>query len=204
MRVERQDLVNRSWDELRELPKPYFYNYPHMPGADLVFFEQELEAAVKRSEGRPVSILEWGTGGSTVYFSKLLEKWNAPYRWLGVETNPEWAVNICKRSGSFVEMVLFDRGIRDLRAYRGKVDLEEYIKYPSTRNDFYDLILVDGRCRRRCLLETPSLLHLNGVVLLHDSDRPYYHCALNVLPGRFIENTAWWKGVRESAVIPAR
>jgi hypothetical protein len=48
--------------------------------------------------------------------------------------------------------------------------------YPETpgRVDKYDLIFVDGREREKCLYVAKARLNPDGVVILHDAERPNY------------------------------
>jgi hypothetical protein len=81
-----------------------------------------------------------------------------------------------------------------LRAFREDrhVDMDEYVNFPGQQNRRYDIILVDGRKRRRCLLEAAKLLKNDGVVLLHDAWRPYYNCAFDHFQsGRRIGDILW-------------
>ncbi|MEU7484270.1 carbohydrate binding domain-containing protein [Streptomyces sp. NPDC042319] len=74
-------------------------------------------------------------------------------------------------------------------------DLDDYVDHPakvSRGPGEYDVVLVDGRKRRRCLLAARQLLGDRTAVLLHDAGRPYYHCALKTYPaGRFIGDELW-------------
>ena len=52
--------------------------------------------------------------------------------------------------------------------------------------------MVDGRKRRRCLLEASALLSDSGIVVLHDAWRTYYQCALETYPfARHIGDELW-------------
>jgi hypothetical protein len=54
----------------------------------------------------------------------------------------------------------------------------------------YDAIIVDGRMRRRCLLQARGLLRSDtSTVILHDADRAYYHPAL--AGGKFGPRRVW-------------
>ncbi|WP_052865333.1 carbohydrate binding domain-containing protein [Streptomyces niger] len=74
-------------------------------------------------------------------------------------------------------------------------DLDDYVSHPAKLSGTpgeYDVFLVDGRKRRRCLLTARQLLGDRTAVLLHDAGRPYYHCALDTYPaGRFIGDELW-------------
>ena len=78
-----------------------------------------------------------------------------------------------------LKLVVFDKG--EIGSYRKEEDrlakMADYITYPSTLNMRFDLVLLDGRMRRRCLLEAAKLMTDNGITFLHDAYRKYYHCA---------------------------
>ena len=53
-------------------------------------------------------------------------------------------------------------------------DLSEYINYPTTQGKF-DLIIIDGRGRKDCVVVAKDLLTENGILILHDANREWYH-----------------------------
>ena len=55
------------------------------------------------------------------------------------------------------------------------LDLDEYIDFPSTLNIKFNFILVDGRKRAECLKRASTILASNGVAVLHDAEREWYH-----------------------------
>lgn len=59
--------------------------------------------------------------------------------------------------------------------------------YPETpgRLDKYDLIFVDGKEREKCLYVSRSRLNENGVVILHDAERPNYQEMINSFKFQF-------------------
>lgn len=42
----------------------------------------------------------------------------------------------------------------------------------------FDVMIIDGRFRRRCLLVAKEVLAKGGVVFLHDAQKPRYHLSL--------------------------
>ncbi|MEA5510261.1 hypothetical protein VB715_10855 [Crocosphaera sp. UHCC 0190] len=71
---------------------------------------------------------------------------------------------------------------------------DAYVGLPSKLNQKYDIILVDGRYRRRCLIESASLMKPDGITLLHDAWRTYYHCAFTDFKHHRRIGEAWWIG----------
>jgi Methyltransferase domain len=82
--------------------------------------------------------------------------------------------------------VVFDAG--DLRPFDPdrdddrRADLDDYVALPASLDRRFDIVVVDGRKRRRCLLEASSLLTDSGIVVLHDAWRSYYQCAFDTYP----------------------
>ena len=144
-------------------------------------------------------ILEWGSGGSTVHFTDFLKNRGIAYEWLSLEYNKDWYGEIRKlKSGDpRAKIVLFDVGNAELKQRHANMD--DYVSYPAKLGEKYDFILVDGRKRRRCLLEAKKLLLPGGVVVLHDAERKYYHCAFSRFPYSRFLRTSLWVGKNEPA-----
>lgn len=151
-----------------------------------------LERALLAQKGRPLRILEWGSGGSTVYFTKFLQKHGIAYEWISLEYNKRWAETVTAglEGDPHTRVVLFDVG--NDQVLQRDIPMNEYVDYPRTLGVQFDFILVDGRKRRRCLIEARSLVAPSGVVVCHDAERHYYQCAFSVYPrGRFVTSRVW-------------
>ncbi len=150
------------------------------------------------SYGPHVDVLEWGSGGSTVYYTKFLREKGVSYTWTSVEYNKRWyeRVSDLVKSDPNTKLVLFDVGNDVLR--QRDLPMDEYVNYPATLGKKYDVIFVDGRKRRRCVLEAARLLNPRGVVLLHDARRTFYHCAFAAYPdSRILLWSGLWQGKLE-------
>lgn len=166
---------------------------PQMSPEEILRVEQAL-----LHHGSHVDVLEWGVGGSTVYFTQLLRKQGISYTWTGIEYNREWYARIIEllKNDPHVHLVLFDVG--NTANKQRDVPMDEYVAYPATLGKKFDVIVVDGRKRRRCLLEAAKLLKPGGVVLLHDARRSHYHCAFRVYPdSRMLLWSGLWQGKLE-------
>lgn len=141
-----------------------------------------------------IHILEWGSGGSTVYFTEFLKEIGVPYEWISIEYNKRWheKVKNAVAHDPNIEVVLFDVGNDQLKQVDNPMD--EYVGYPTTLDNKFDMVLVDGRKRRRCVLEAKKNLAPEGVVFLHDAQRKYYHCALGTFPNRRFVAMFLWQG----------
>lgn len=100
--------------------------------------------------------LEWGSGGSTVYFPKL----NPYLHWLSVEHNGNWVKKIAPElpDNATVVWVPEDEWYVDC------------VKHSRT----FGFILIDGLHRERCLEIAREIVSEDGVVLLHDAGRQEY------------------------------
>ncbi len=168
--------------------------YPQMQPQEIAVIEKIL-LSFKHS----VDVLEWGSGGSTVYFTEFLQKHGADYTWLSLEYNKEWYEKVfhAVKDDSRTSLVLFDVGNTKLK--QNDLPMNEYVNYPRALGKKYDFILVDGRKRRRCLLEARQLLKPGGRVILHDARRTYYHSAFVSFPDRqILLFSGLWQGRLEA------
>jgi len=166
---------------------------PQMSREEVLVIEKALS-----SKGPFIDVLEWGSGGSTVYFTQFLASKNISYTWTSIEYNKVWYGRVLEevRVDKNVNLILFDVGNTELK--QRSLPMNEYVSYPSTLEKKYDVIFVDGRKRRRCLLEAYKLLKSGGLVFLHDARRTYYHCAFSFYPDRRILLwTGLWQGKLE-------
>jgi hypothetical protein len=175
-----------------------------------------------RATPEPLRIVEWGSGRSSLHYSSLLRELGVPFHWMSIEYDRGFfektiAPEIAGRSDvtvtdaiavppsdwprpgpadQLLEFVLFDAGqlspFEADRAADRLADLDAYVTHPGRRGGRLHFALVDGRKRRRCLLEAAGLLAPGGVALLHDCYRFYYQCAWeSFTSGRRIGEMLW-------------
>ena len=189
-----EDIRGFTRNDILSKPMTHFERYPCMPGADVVELERLL-AYRMHSTSYPLSILEWGLGGSTVYFTEYLRKIHDQWSWLTIEHDRNWYDKVVPNLGSNVEVWLFDKCGADPR--ERQVDMTDYVEAPcrAVPVKTFDIIVVDGRYRRRCLLTAAKSLRPSGICLLHDADRDYYRSAYSHFKthGK-IPGTQWWYG----------
>ena len=104
-------------------------------------------------------VFEWGSGGSTVFFSSLVKSW------VSYEHDPEWIKKVQKEMVGNTRVVLVK-------------EKKHYIN-PEGR---YDFILIDGLHRKECLHKAMTMLKPGGSILLHDSERLEYKDWVNDFP----------------------
>jgi hypothetical protein len=126
-------------------------------------------------------MLEWGAGGSTVWFANHLP---AGATLTSVEHDPKWFQAVQERLGSVPNVRLL------LREATGRLGANATIEEEDPRHlqsfihavdgEEFDVIVVDGNARGDCLRQAQSLLAPGGVVLLHDAQRAWYDDAKKI------------------------
>ena len=145
-------------------------------------------------------VLEWGSGGSTLYFPQMVNNyvsiehdviWYDKLK-LDVPHNCEYH-HVPMHSQRLDDML--DPQAEDAMLCAGDTELRDGITYWQTRGHFdwhcgidyikkplslehqnYDVIFIDGRCRSMCAYLATHLLKDEGYVLVHDFiPRQYYH-----------------------------
>jgi hypothetical protein len=107
-------------------------------------------------ERKPHRVLEWGSGGSTMYWPRMFPSID----WVSVEHNPDYARALKGKITSNVTLL--------------QLDFPSYHELTPKKAGMFDLIIVDGRKRVRCLNIGRDLLVHGGTVLLHDAGRERY------------------------------
>jgi hypothetical protein len=64
-------------------------------------------------------------------------------------------------------------------AYDDNSNIDDYVNHPLTLENQFDLIIIDGRFRRRCLLTAREAVAADGLVVLHDAQKVHYHSSLS-------------------------
>lgn len=123
----------------------------------------------------PDSVMfEWGSGGSTQHFSKLVK------RIYSIENNKEWYSKVSETLQEVDNATLYYiPGEPSSTFYHQSTyeDYREYIDAIEVPNEQFDLILVDGRARRLCAYKALEYLKQDGVLVIHDwCERPPYWC----------------------------
>lgn len=165
---------------------------PLMNKREIAYFKKFLLHYGK--DGRKVRVLEWGSGGSTIYYTLFLRQNKIPYLWRSIEYNKGWyeKVRDMVKDDPSTKIELFDVENNALR--QRTLPMNEYVDFPKTLNEKFDIIFVDGRKRRRCVLLARELISPDGVVLLHDAQRRHYQCAFTVYPNETFLSTHLWCG----------
>ncbi|MDX1995231.1 MAG: hypothetical protein SF029_22805 [bacterium] len=204
-----------------------------MSAKDGDLLESVLLDTARKTEGR-LRVLEWGSGKSTLYFTKMLAQSGIAFEWVALEhdrryfqdylsprfqqevnipvkvffcdqgkVTPYAAWNTEAQSSSGIQLVVFDYGL--LNPYRRpedrRVNMDDYISYPASLEQPFDIIMVDGRKRRRCLLQALEIAGEKTIVFCHDAHRAYYHCAFNQYSHHRLIGDWLWVGSRSKQVV---
>lgn len=178
---------------------------PYMPIADIRALETVL---LELPAHRRLRIFEYGSGGSSIHFPRFLRERGLCFIWFSLEHDPEWADWVCrgleKHALHDVHLLLttvphvaparLNRTAhrRNMVKDGRRFDYGAYTETPGRIFRGYDLILVDGRDRKRCLETAIPLLRPGGFVAFHDAQRDYYRCALERHPeGTFRTPKLW-------------
>jgi len=145
-------------------------------------------------------VLEWGSGTSTIYFSKIVKQF------VSVEHNMEWYNFVSSQIADNVEYYYvaphgfkndeeLDKNAPDLLCRANDPVLVDGITHWKTRDGFdwhcgidyirkplelehrnYDAVIVDGRCRVFCAYIAQYLIKDGGYLIFDDfNPRQYYH-----------------------------
>ena len=124
-------------------------------------------------------VLEFGSGSSTLWFAKHTKNL------VSVEHHPDWfkkigELLISKSECNTVNLILHERPY--------------YTICNQFPDNYFDLILVDGRNRSGCIKHSIRTLKRGGVLMLDNAERRYYRKAIKLLRG--------WKTVRTTQREP--
>ena len=136
---------------------------PYMPKFEIAMMDAVF--ALKR----PMRVLEFGAGGSTVRWSKG----SSIDSWLSVEHDSKWYERVSTVTSANVHLRM-----------AASDSAQSYMKLITNRGGQFDLIFVDGLYRVECVKASPQWLAPHGVVILHDAIRTEYAGAWDVYPHR--------------------
>ena len=106
--------------------------------------------------GRESSVLEYGSGMSTIWYATIVS------RVCSVEDDQVWYERIAD---------LIERRQLNNVTYHLAASADEYCSFMADNPRRYDLIVVDGSWRSRCMAEAINLLLPGGVLYLDTSDQ---------------------------------
>lgn len=170
--------LRRKPQKIYLLPKwlwTCLFGMPHKVGYPWFSFEavEWLEKFLKKD----MRVFEWGSGGSTVYYSQKADSV------ISVESSPEWYKNVSealKKRNITNCLYLLKEPKASVApnypttdsSYQG-LDFEDYCRaidgYPDGH---FDLVSVDGLARPFCIKHALKKIKPGGFLLLDDSEQP--------------------------------
>jgi hypothetical protein len=121
------------------------------------------------------NMLEWGSGGSTLHFSKLVKSYYS------IEHIQEWYNKILPDIYNNTKYYYIPRQPIEEDANQSTYEsFKNYIDIPFKLNTMFNFVLIDGRARRLCALRIIPFLMPNATIAIHDWVlRSPYHCVLD-------------------------
>jgi predicted O-methyltransferase YrrM len=123
------------------------------------------------------TMLEWGSGGSTIEFSPQLKKYYS------IEHNKEWfdkVNNEIQRLGykNINYNYVAQNSPQNPDGRQSEYNqFKDYIDIVDTFNTKFDIVLIDGRARRLCAKKIIPYLNPGAIIIIHDWVlRNVYHC----------------------------
>lgn len=122
-------------------------------------------------------MLEWGSGGSTLFFPQFVDKYYS------IEHDKEWFLRIVNEMESILEKLKPNKIYfvpPEVKEYNNPAKKEEFESYIKKVNNLpekkIDKVLIDGRARFWCGLEVLPYLKDDSLVFVHDfMNRERYH-----------------------------
>jgi hypothetical protein len=146
---------------------------------------------------RPLRIFEYGSGFSTIYFSRMLKKRGRHFTLHSIDNNRIWhhrVQEMVRKYGLSDSVTLHIRSFPPFwekpqwrwghpprcNEFAPKTEEENgYVSLPISLDQKFDCIFVDGRFRRRAIAAAAESLSPNGIVVLHDAQKSHYHPGLD-------------------------
>jgi hypothetical protein len=123
-----------------------------------------------------MSILEFGSGNSTLYWSKRLKKVES------IEHDLTWFEKFTSKDLP-----------QNVNITLKKIQNDEYTIFSkSSKNVKFSVILIDGIKRVKCIKNNYKLLEDNGVMVLDDSERDYYLPGMDFLISKGFKKIDFW------------
>ncbi len=124
---------------------------------------------------RNMEIFEFGSGASTLYFSKKVKQVYS------VEHDLKWHDNLSKQLPENVKLI-----------FQRPELLDDYSKVALNTGKKFDLVLIDGIERSNCAIQSFGAIKSNGIVLIDDSEREEYANAIQFYMERGYKKLEFW------------
>lgn len=193
----RAALWVRSWLSI--------YDLDDMLGLDVPWwtFEAADEVAAFLRTRPGASVLEWGSGASTVWLAARAGSV------VSIEHDPQWAAGTAQALaardlGNVALRVVEPRpaGPGAVRSAKTGFAGLDFTAYADAGAGDYDLVVIDGRAREACLARALDRLRDGGLIVFDNVDRERYRDAIEALGPRL--RVAWTRGITPALPYPTR
>jgi len=148
--------------------KSFELGYPcRLDGSPLPWMSYGVIALLEERLTNDITLFEYGSGYSTLFYAERVK------RVVSVEYNQDWYNNIRARAEPNVELIY------QPLEYDG-----DYCRLINRQHGTFDVVIVDGRDRVRCAINSFDALSERGVIILDDSAREKYREATDFLLGK--------------------
>lgn len=163
-------LLRKPWNSFRYLRNCYFSNSPLEKG--LPWWSYESIDWTKKVLNSNTLVFEWGTGGSTIFLSKLAG------RVISVENDDKWFRQVTQE--------LERKSVKNVSVRLEEIELDdqnqfENCDYFNALEEKYDFIIIDGEdnfgpemkwsARESCFQRAQKWINSGGFILVDDSWR---------------------------------
>lgn len=136
-----------------------------------MMFNNQQEVDLLLNSLKPTdSVLEWGSGGSTLEIAKNVGRLDS------IEHDIRWYNNVKRQLYDNTNTCLHfvARNKEEKPGDDGTLeDYYDYVNYPKKLNDRkFDVIFIDGRARVECAKVALQLLKDDGIIFIHDYRHP--------------------------------
>lgn len=122
-----------------------------------------------------LDLFEFGSGNSTLFYSKYVNQVYA------LENDKSWYSKIEKNLPENAKLI-----------YQEVIRGGDYCRYAMSLDTKFDIIIVDGRDRVNCCVNSVKALREGGVVVLDDSEREEYKSALDFFKNNNFKEIHFW------------
>ncbi len=147
----------------------FFFNYTKIV---MIMTKREINCIEKYLKSSD-TMIEWGAGGSTLYFSKRTKFY------VSIEDSKIWYKRVLKAINKEPDLkkkvVILNIKSNEAKSFPSKrSEFIDYIEIVKKLNHKWDKVLIDGRARVHCGKEVKPYLKKKSIIFLHDFQRSKY------------------------------
>lgn len=173
--IDRYEFLKKSY--LRSLLS--IHNIEELIDNDLLWINYNSINYLKKFVNKNKIVLEYGSGASSVWFSKRCKKL------ISIEHDELFYSKLkkIKKKNNLKFKYFLTKPQSKIDQYRSNriknYSFKNYIFKPNTLGIKFDIIFIDGRSRIECLKNSLNLIKKKGVIVFDNSDRNEYKNYLN-------------------------